>query len=160
MSGSRGLALSLVIGVVAAAAVLYARSSARLNVEQHNVPAVSEPAGSLPASVLVVEDCVSRLGRVPSGSRTEGAFTLHNNSTEPVELDRIETSCECLAVEVAERAIAPGARVKARYVLDLGHEPRFAGSLSLTATGHKSMKAACPGPVFEIRIEAEIVKGS
>lgn len=46
-----------------------------------------------------------------------------------IEVDRVETSCPCLTVELRERCAAPNEFVQAIIRVDLSEDPEFTGGL-------------------------------
>jgi hypothetical protein len=75
------------------------------------------------------------LGIVPQGGHETETFSLTNAGSTPVEVARVETSCDCLAIRLARRVIGPSEKVLAQAALDLSKEPDFRGSLAIEVTG-------------------------
>jgi Protein of unknown function (DUF1573) len=88
-----------------------------------------------PQGVIDVLESPLNLGEVPVGGQKQGKFSLTNRSAAPVEVAEIETSCDCLTIDLANRVLSPGQRVVGRALLDLHKEPGFTGKLSIDVTG-------------------------
>ncbi len=84
---------------------------------------------------LIPSEVDPNLGKVAPGSQKSRVIWLTNQSTAPVEIVEIETSCECLRAELPERTLAPGQKVEGRLELDLRKEPQFLGNLGIIVTG-------------------------
>lgn len=100
---------------------------------ESHVPPPTPPAG--PLRVVLGERPASRLdvGDVPRGGRREVPFVVANSGPRAVTVGAIRTSCECLRVELDAVRVEAGAEVGGRAVIDLTHEPGFAGGLVLDA---------------------------
>lgn len=93
-------------------------------------------AGQPPTASLLLEANPARIemGEVAQGGRKEARFTLTNSGTRAIVLSRIETSCDCLSVDVPLR-VEPGEQVVGRVKLDLRDEPNFTGDLGIEIRG-------------------------
>jgi hypothetical protein len=91
-------------------------------------------------------------GIVPQGSQQRLFFELSNASDEPIELDRIETSCECLEMTVSRMRLSAGEAVLACAKLDLAVAPRFTGGLGIEVRGYAQDGLL----VFAINIDADV----
>lgn len=94
-------------------------------------PKVSSPRYLLDATPTSVD-----WGRVPAGGVREAEITLHNPCQTPVKLVRLETSCDCLHVELPGSLLGPGESAVLRMRIDLCREKKAAGDLRLEVTGY------------------------
>lgn len=94
----------------------------------------SDPRSLTPA-LLTPSSKTIDLGIVPQAGREQETFALVNPGTEPVEISKFETSCECLEIDLLRREIGPSEKVLARAMLDLGKEPQFLGNLGIEVKG-------------------------
>ena len=88
-----------------------------------------------PSLPLVLSESVLNLGDVPAGGQKQGEFWLTNRTAAPVEVSEIETSCDCLTIDLKNRVLSPGQKVVGKALLDLRREPGFTGTLSIDVTG-------------------------
>jgi len=102
---------------------------------------------------LVPSACEFDFGSLSKGSRHSVSFWLHNPETVEVILDRVETSCDCFQVKLAQRAIKPGQKVWAIAEVDFTNDPAFTGRLRLEATGLAEEESA---PVFIICVNVDV----
>lgn len=75
------------------------------------------------------------LGIVPQGREQHEYFELTNPTAKRIEIDRIETSCDCLNITLANPEIPPGANVLACADLDLTRAIDFRGKVRIEAKG-------------------------
>jgi hypothetical protein len=92
------------------------------------------------------------LGDVRAGGCKEADFAVTNPESAPVSISRIDTSCECLTVDMRSQTLQPGETVKARAAIDMALKPEFAGGLALTA---KALDADGK-PLFAVVVNAEV----
>lgn len=92
-----------------------------------------------PSTHLLLEATPSRIdmGEVAPAGRKQATFTLTNAGTRTIELARIETSCDCLSVEMPSR-VAPAEQIVCRAKLDLREEPDFTGDMAIEIRGRTS----------------------
>lgn len=69
------------------------------------------------------------LGTISAGGEAKARLRLTNSSDSWIEIADVQTSCDCLSVELAERRIPPHHGVEANARLDLSGEPEFTGGL-------------------------------
>jgi len=93
------------------------------------------------------------LGSITQGNQGHADFVVRNLSPEPVVISHIETSCPCLYVRLTEAPIQPGAEARGEAVLDMSHEPRFAGNLAINLEA----KTAVDRSAFAMVVTAEIL---
>ncbi len=108
----------------------------------------------VPASLLAASASNIDFRRVPQAGRTEQVIWLRNPGVEAVAVSRVQTSCECLQVDLRGQSITPGDRRKAVVRLDLTREPLFTGKLRLQATGYTHSNAVA----FSILVHVEVVR--
>lgn len=105
----------------------------------------AQPLGKLSAcpAVTLLEPSESTIdfGVVPKAARREQEFWLTNPGGEPVDIGKIETTCDCLVIDLPTRVIPPSAKVAARAKLDLTHEDDFHGHLGIEVRGYTKSKA-------------------
>lgn len=88
------------------------------------------------------------LGVILQGDHGQDTFSLMNRGTHPVEVVKIETSCDCLQIEPGHFRVEPGKQVLVTAIMDLSSEPTFAGQLAVGAKGF--------GPTGETAFEFEV----
>jgi hypothetical protein len=84
---------------------------------------------------LAVSTAILDLGEVVAGGRKECEFCLTNPSDSPVEIAKIETSCDCLRIDVSSRIIPPAQTAVGCAVFNLRKEPHFTGKLGIEVRG-------------------------
>ncbi len=82
-------------------------------------------------SPLPISPGVIDLGTMVQGERREFVVDLQSPSDTPIEVDAIESSCDCLEVTLPGRVVGARQKILARLKLDLSAEPTFAGKLRL-----------------------------
>jgi hypothetical protein len=94
-------------------------------------------------------------GTVAPGSRVTTDVSVRNTGERPLTVHRVVTSCDCLSVTGPSAPLVPGENGTFTVVLDLRKEPKFRGSLQLSADllseDHTtlctlSITATVPGP--------------
>jgi uncharacterized protein DUF1573 len=88
------------------------------------------PLGLLRCSPEIVD-----LGDVQQGDRKEAAVTLINPGDAEVEIAKIESSCDCLALQISTQRLRPGRTVPCQLLLDMAKEPHFKGNLGIEIKG-------------------------
>ncbi len=71
------------------------------------------------------------LGVVVQGQSAKLSSRIKNQSTNPVQVSKIESSCECLEVRFSRTRISPGESVLAHAHYDGVREPEFVGALQI-----------------------------
>lgn len=123
-------------------------------------PTISDATSASPAGeitcrtdgLLVFPGKGPVLGPVRPAERVERSGELHNPGSVPVEVASVESSCDCFTVTLGATTVEPGGRVPVRIVLDLSHDPKFAGQLRLEATGYTPTRAVA----FAIRVDVDV----
>ena len=83
---------------------------------------------------------------------------VKNRTGKPIQIVRIEASCECLDVQLSKFEIAPGDRALAQLHYDGMKEPDFVGSLQIEVNliGDNDQKVGTiQVPIEVIRADAE-----
>ncbi len=120
-----------------------------------NEPSGSSRRAAEPTSALQAEPSRFDLGAVKPGSQHERKLSLKNVGTQVVEIGPIETSCDCLSIELPKRKLEPGETITATLLIDLAKEGNdFSGGLTLLATG----KTSDGRVAFEIRCDVNVLK--
>lgn len=96
-------------------------------------PGAGPPTGPLRVVLGERSPASHDAGRVPRGGRWEVPFLLSNPGPGAVTVGPARTSCDCLRVELDANRVEVGTEVGGRAVIDLSHEPGFAGGLMLDA---------------------------
>ena len=86
-------------------------------------------------SLLTPSSQTIDLGIVPQAGREQETFSLTNPTAEPVQIARIESSCDCLEIRLLATEVPPAGKVLAQARLDLSKEPEFIGSLAIQVNG-------------------------
>lgn len=84
---------------------------------------------------LVVTPETIDFGDVQSGSRHDATVTLENPSGQSFRIARIESSCDCVSLELTTDNVGIAESVDAVLSFDLSHEPSFQGGLMVDVTG-------------------------
>lgn len=79
-------------------------------------------------------------GEVKPRSRHEKTVTLTNTSAQPLEVVRLEASCECLTAEPRRFTLAPGQTLPLKLILDLAVEPKFVGLMRVDLEGFTAVQ--------------------
>jgi hypothetical protein len=108
---------------------------------------------------LLLEATLSRIdmGEVAPAGRKEATFTLTNAGMRTIELARIETSCDCLSVEVPSR-VAPAEQVVCRAKLDLSEELNFTGEMAIEIRGWTSAGELAFFVTADVRVPSGVKK--
>ncbi len=98
------------------------------------------------------------LGVIESGGKRTAVTWLRNSGTQLVILQRVVTSCDCLSVQVAQPALAPGDTVPVRIDFDDSKEPGFTGSLcvEVDAIDPQGQRAPLGTIDLEICVDARV----
>jgi hypothetical protein len=90
---------------------------------------------------------------VTAGEKKTLQITLVNNSSDTVEIEHIESSCDCFRVDLGRNVISPGEEINATLTLDLVREPDFVGAMRLEVTGFTKTGATA----FVIHVDTNVV---
>lgn len=112
------------------------------------------PTESAAATALTPSKRRFDFGVLPKGGQAQETFWLHNPSKDPVEIDRIDTSCDCFVVILAAKTVPPNDKILATIKLDFSHDNNFFGSLGMQATAAIN---SGNGVAFEVHVDV-IVK--
>jgi hypothetical protein len=94
-------------------------------------------------------------GEVPAGGRKQCDFWLTNQTASPVEVAKIETSCDCVTIDLPKQNSAPGQNVAGRALLDFRHEPRFTGRLKIEVKGKRKSREVVFALVLKVSVGNE-----
>lgn len=92
-------------------------------------PATAEPA------TLLTGPTELDLGKVPAGGKSKQTIFFVNEGLEPVVVDEISTSCDCLQLTPSRVTVARSERVPFHVNLNLAREAAFAGNLRIEVSG-------------------------
>jgi len=91
-------------------------------------------------------------GLVPQGGSQRQYFELSNSTVRALEIDRIETSCDCLSIDLGNPDLKPREKTLGLVTLDLSHAPGFIGKLTAEVAG-----VGVNGDVwFKIQVEVDV----
>ncbi len=93
------------------------------------------PKTDHPITLLTPSSKTIDLGFVPQAGQEQETFSLSNTGTKPVDIAKIETSCDCLELRFPRRTIGPSEKILVRAKLDLTKEPQFLGGLGIVLKG-------------------------
>ena len=93
------------------------------------------------------------LGVVPPRGQREYAFWLENPSDSPVPVNEIETSCDCLHVDVPRRAVPAKGKAVAIIQLDLAHDKESVGNLGIEVRGYATERRLA----FRLTVDVSIL---
>jgi len=91
---------------------------------------------------------------VRSGQTATAVVALINRTSDAITIERIDTSCPCLAVTPGSFRIDSGERLALNLKFDSSTEPEFRGRLSIEVTGY-----AANGAAFQTRVKLEVSVG-
>jgi len=111
-----------------------------------------EPTHHSPKTLLTPSATTIDLGIVPQAGREQETFSLTNCGTKPVEISKIETSCDCLDIRLSRRVIGPSEKLLATTSLDLSKEPNFLGGLAIEVKG----LTGSGDPAFSIVVDVTV----
>jgi hypothetical protein len=94
--------------------------------------ASEEPA--VPDGTLLVR--AVNLGSLQPAGAASADFVVINPGSQVVDIARVETSCDCLHLDLPRKRLQPSERMPAHATLDLHSEPEFRGKLAIDVTGH------------------------
>jgi prepilin-type N-terminal cleavage/methylation domain-containing protein len=103
--------------------------------------------------ILSVSPSRFNLGSVQPGQRVEHSFGLSNPGSEPVAVTRIETSCQCVHVTLANNVIQAGETIDARITFELDDEWEFSRKLAVEIEGYTNSGARAFAFVFDAQID-------
>lgn len=112
----------------------------------------SEPIISLP---LDSSETYLDMGVVPQGGRKQCDFWLSNAGDHAMEVTEIETSCDCLTIELPNRIFPPGQKVAGHALLDLRREPHFKGKLGIDVRGKGKLGQVVFTMVINVAVDSE-----
>lgn len=92
------------------------------------------------------------LGVLYPGEVVEHRVWLENRSDEPIEISKVETSCECVTARVETTTLCPKGRALAVFRYDGSRESIFRGSLAVAVI----VSATNAGRVVESRLERKL----
>ena len=94
-----------------------------------------QETGSI-STPLVVESPEIHAHAVTRGGQACWEFLLRNSSSVSVEIQRVETGCDCVRVHgLCSNPIPPQGTAKGELLLDLSHDPGFVGRLAIEVRG-------------------------
>ena len=120
------------------------------------------PYGRAPKGLLTPDPVVTDLGRVRQRAKRQRTIQLRNDTSDPVTIVRLTSSCDCLIVrlkslstesEGSSVTVAAGETVAADVELDLSREPEFVGMLGMHVRGYTATGALALAFV----VDAEVV---
>lgn len=130
VGGAGFFLLSLVLGIFAAAII------------------VSRPSTPL----LLASPPAVNFGQVTRGKRVAADFWLDNQGDRPVDIGSIETSCDCVQVDLPSGAIPAGHKAPCQATVTLDSESEFVGALSIQVTG----RTGSGGLAFVLEVNARV----
>jgi Protein of unknown function (DUF1573) len=128
-----------------------------------STPNLTPPPENLASSVgphfpLKINPDPVSLGVIDRGQKAKAAFTLVNHGSQPVAIERIETSCPCLTTTPGSIRVSPGERMVLAVEFDPSAEPDFRGGLSIDVTGYSGDRVAFH-TLVNLDVRADSLKG-
>lgn len=114
----------------------------------------SDNAGQ-PSLPLITSKSRLNLGEVRAGGQKQSDFWLTNRTASPVEVAEIETSCDCLTIDLPRRIVSPTEKVAGHVLLDLWREPRFTGQLGIEVRGKEKSGKLVFSLMVKVNVERE-----
>jgi Protein of unknown function (DUF1573) len=156
--------LKITLGVCAALSATLVLAVATLSILGPSTSNHTPPPVNLASSVgshfpLEISPDPVLLGVVDRGQKAKAPFTLVNHGSQPVTVDRIETSCPCLTATPGSIRISPGERKVLAVEFDPSAEPDFRGGLSIDVTGYEGERETFHTHV-NLNVRAESPKGA
>jgi len=103
-----------------------------LGPEEH----LRRPSATSARSIITGPEAIN-FGIVPQQSTQIHWFEVVNNSEQTVELDEVQTSCDCLEFGLTEQSISARGRVLGWARMNLSKVPHFKGPLKIQVTVSK-----------------------
>lgn len=91
-------------------------------------------------------------GIVPQGQERRHYVELKNTTGQPIQIGRIETTCDCLLVRLASEQLEPGETSLACLHLDLSLASEFTGTLAIDVAGMSNDVKA----VFSVKVHVNV----
>jgi hypothetical protein len=101
---------------------------------------------------LVVAPARLEAGTLRPGETATLSFMLRNDGEHAVRVDTLSTTCNCLQVELAARAIEPMSAISGMVIVDTSQEGDFRGDLEMGLTGQN----AEGGVLFQLAVGATV----
>ena len=141
------VAFSAALGLVAVSIVVLGSST------QNRTPPLLNSRGSagLEFPLEIGHDPVD-LGILLQRESSQATLRLRNTQKDSLTLERIETSCPCLAITPLPVVVAPGESKGLTARLDLSSEPDFHGALQIDVTGQDA-GGQC---LFKTHVDAKV----
>jgi hypothetical protein len=98
---------------------------------QANPAAASSVETNRRKTLLSVSPSPVDFGVIPVGGKKEIEITIFNPGKQAVQIDKVETTCDCLKVDFAGQLVQPGKALRSRTVLDMASDPDFVGDLQI-----------------------------
>jgi hypothetical protein len=80
-------------------------------------------------------------GIIPRRGKKELPVTVTNQGASLVKIESVETSCECLTLDLPRHEVKSGEHLKCNVRMDLAEEPDFVGTLQAGVTLYGTRKA-------------------
>jgi len=138
-SNRRLLWVALLLALLMFVGTLAIPGSSTLNHNPFSLSSVGTRGQHFPLEIS--PDPIS-LGVVDTGQKARGSLTLVNHGSQPVRVERIESSCPCLAITPHLIRIGPHEKKVLTVEFDGSVEPDFHGGLAIDVTGYAAERVA------------------
>jgi hypothetical protein len=115
----------------------------------------SSESEAIPLRPNPLEPAMINVGRLDrSEPRRQVSIVLRNATRRHIHISKVQSSCDCVTLEIGAKTIAPGETAKANVHIDNSTDPEFSGSLAV------NVKAFDPDNVvvLELRVDLTITK--
>ncbi len=99
--------------------------------------------------VLSLKETEYNFGKIPQGKPVTHVFTISNNSSSPLKLDNVQTSCGCTTPEWSRDEILPGASTNITVGFNAMSDGQFTKYITLTYNGKESKQLIIKGEVWK-----------
>jgi hypothetical protein len=84
-----------------------------------------EQYAGLSAQKLVIRDSIIDLGNVKWKTRVNGKFQIINKSAETINIEKVQTDCECTSTNITKRELSPDESSEITLAYDSTREGLF-----------------------------------
>lgn len=116
---------------------------------------VTPPPKAVPAppwSAVTIRPDPVDLGVIERGRPAEGSVLLQNNLSQPLALDRVNTSCPCIRFAPVPVTIGGGEAATLAVKFDPASDPEFGGGLGVEVVGYERDGRE----MFKTRVDLEV----
>jgi hypothetical protein len=102
--------------------------------------------------LLVASPNRTNLGAIQAGQHVESLFQLSNRGRTAVKIERIDTSCHCVHVELPRNVVEGDETMTGRITFELDDQSRFSGKLAVAIHGYTGTGSSAFALVVDARV--------